>query len=122
MNSIAGCAYTYAYATLGELFASIIVSDLILEYAVSNMAVAVVFSAYFNDILDELFGVHLPRILSEPMIAGGEFTGSYFNLPAFLIIMLLTWVLVQGVRESAGANNAMVVVKIVAIIIFIVAA
>jgi APA family basic amino acid/polyamine antiporter len=122
MIPIAGSAYTYAYATLGEIFAWIIGWDLILEYAVSNMAVAVGFSAYFNDILDALFGVHLPRALSGPMIAGGEFTGSYFNLPAFLIIMVLTCVLVQGVRESAGANNVMVVVKIVAIVIFIAAA
>jgi APA family basic amino acid/polyamine antiporter len=122
MIPIAGSAYTYAYATLGEIFAWIIGWDLILEYAVSNMAVAVGFSAYFNDILDALFGIHLPRAVSEPMIMGGEFTGSYFNLPAFLIIMVLTCVLVQGVRESAGANNVMVVVKIVAIVIFITAA
>jgi basic amino acid/polyamine antiporter, APA family len=122
MIPIAGSAYTYAYATLGEIFAWIIGWDLILEYAVSNMAVAVGFSAYFNDILDALFGVHLPQWLSEPMIAGGQFTGSYFNLPAFLIIMVLTYVLVRGVRESARANNIMVIVKVVAIVIFIVAA
>src|SRR5216683_5626784 len=73
MIPIAGSAYTYAYATLGEIFAWIIGWDLILEYAVSNMAVAVGFSAYFNDILDSLFGVHLPKQLSDPMIVGGEF-------------------------------------------------
>ena len=112
MIPIAGSAYTYAYATLGEIIAWIIGWDLILEYAVSNMAVAVGFSAYFNDILDAVFGVHLPAVLSAPMIMGGEFTGSYFNLPAFLIIMVLTYVLVRGVRESAGANNVMVIVKI----------
>jgi basic amino acid/polyamine antiporter, APA family len=122
MIPIAGSAYTYAYATLGEVFAWIIGWDLILEYAVSNMAVAVGFSAYFNDILDSVFGVHLPAALSAPMIAGGEFTGSWFNLPAFLIIMLLTLVLVRGVRESSGANNVMVVVKIAAILIFVAAA
>ena len=82
MIPIAGSAYTYAYATLGEIFAWIIGWDLILEYAVSNMAVAVGFSAYFNDILEALFGFHLPKQLSEPMIAGGQLTGSYFNLPA----------------------------------------
>ena len=63
MIPIAGSAYTYAYATLGEIFAWIIGWDLILEYAVSNMAVAVGFSAYFNDILDALFGLHLPKYL-----------------------------------------------------------
>lgn len=122
MIPIAGSAYTYAYATLGEIFAWIIGWDLILEYAVSNMAVAVGFSAYFNDILDSLFGVRLPKELSGPMIAGGEFTGSWFNLPALLILLLLTWILVRGVRESAGANNFMVVVKVAAILIFVFAA
>src|SRR6476469_4379818 len=64
MIPLAGSAYTYAYATLGEIFAWIIGWDLILEYAVSNMAVAVGFSAYFNDILENLFGFHLPAKIS----------------------------------------------------------
>ena len=118
----AGSAYTYAYATLGEIVAWIIGWDLILEYAVSNMAVAVGFSAYFNDMLDALFGFHLPKQLSEPMIVGGQFTGSIFNLPALLIIMMLTWILVRGIRESAKANNIMVVIKIAAILVFVFAA
>ncbi len=122
MIPIAGSAYTYAYATLGEIFAWIIGWDLILEYAVSNMAVAVGFSAYFNDILHVLFGVTLPPQLSQPMIAAGQFTGSWFNLPAALILGVLTILLVRGVRESARANNLMVVVKIVAILIFVVGA
>jgi APA family basic amino acid/polyamine antiporter len=119
MIPIAGSAYTYAYATLGEIFAWIIGWDLILEYAVSNMAVAVGFSAYFNDILDSVLGVHLPRELSEPMIAGGDLTGAWFNLPALLIMLVLSWILVRGVRESAGTNNVLVIVKIVAILIFV---
>ncbi len=122
MIPIAGSAYTYAYATLGEIFAWIIGWDLILEYAVSNMAVAVGFSAYFNDILDAVFGVRLPKALSEPTFMGGVPTGSIFNVPSFLILMLLTWLLVRGLRESAGANNVMVVVKVVAILIFVVGA
>jgi len=122
MIPIAGSAYTYAYATLGEIFAWIIGWDLILEYAVSNMAVAVGFSAYFNDILDGLFGMRLPKELSEPMIVGGQFTGSYFNVPALLIILVLTWLLVRGIRESAGANNVMVLVKVAAILIFVIGA
>src|SRR5437660_4434623 len=72
MIPIAGSAYTYSYATLGEIFAWIIGWDLILEYAVSNMSVAVGFSAYFNDILDSVFGVHLPPQLSNPVIANGQ--------------------------------------------------
>jgi APA family basic amino acid/polyamine antiporter len=102
MIPIAGSAYTYAYATLGELFAWIIG-----------------FSAYFNQILDSIFGVHLPRELSEPMFVNGVSTGAWFNLPAFLIIMALTMLLVRGVSESAGANNLMVAVKVVAILIFV---
>src|SRR3981189_1483535 len=93
MIPIAGSAYTYAYATLGEIFAWIIGWDLILEYAVSNMAVAVGFSAYFNDLLDGVFHVHLPAAFSSPPIANGAYTGSWFNLPALLILMVLSFVL-----------------------------
>ncbi|MGH9630011.1 MAG: amino acid permease [Bryobacteraceae bacterium] len=119
MIPIAGSAYTYAYATLGEIFAWIIGWDLILEYAVSNMAVAVAVSAYFNDILDSFFGFRLPQSISQPIFVGGELTGSLFNLPALIIILLLTWILLQGIRESSRANNVMVFVKVAAILIFV---
>jgi APA family basic amino acid/polyamine antiporter len=123
MIPVAGSAYTYAYATMGELIAWIIGWDLILEYAVSNMAVAVGFSAYFNDILDSVFHVHLPHVIAEPVIAAGyRVTGSWFNITAFLVLMLLSWLLVRGVREGAGANNVMVAIKIVAILIFVIGA
>ena len=121
MIPIAGSAYTYSYATLGEIVAWIIGWDLILEYAVSNMAVAVGFSAYIDSLLQG-FGLHLPRQLAEPFIVAGQRTGAWFNLPGVLVVMILTVVLVRGIRESAGANNLMVTVKIVAIFIFIVAA
>jgi APA family basic amino acid/polyamine antiporter len=119
MIPIAGSAYTYAYATLGELVAWIIGWDLILEYAVSNMAVAVGFSAYLNDILEGVFGVHLPAQLAGPMIAGGRFTGAWFNLPALIVLLVLTWILVIGIRESASTNNVMVAIKLAAILIFV---
>jgi APA family basic amino acid/polyamine antiporter len=119
MIPVAGSAYTYAYATLGELVAWIIGWDLILEYAVSNMAVAVGFSAYFNDLLDAVFGFHLPPELSSPIFAGGELTGAWFNLPALLLILLLTYILTRGIRESARANNIMVLVKVAAILVFV---
>jgi APA family basic amino acid/polyamine antiporter len=122
MIPIAGSAYTYAYTTLGEIFAWIIGWDLILEYAVSNMSVAVGFSAYFNVMCDYLFGAHLPAYLSEPAIVEGRFTGSVFNVPALLIVMLLSWILVRGVRESAGANNIMVAIKIGAVLLFVIGA
>ncbi len=119
MIPVAGSAYTYAYATLGEIFAWIIGWDLILEYAVSNMAVAVGFGAYINDLLDNLFGFHLPMALSGPVLVEGKWTGAIFNVPAFVLLMLLSWVLVRGVKESANANSTMVVIKVVAILLFI---
>src|SRR5579872_813756 len=119
MIPIAGSAYTYSYATLGEIFAWIIGWDLILEYAVSNMAVAVGFGAYFNDMLDNVFGFHLPKKLSEPVMVEGHLTGNWFNLPALLVLLALTWLLVRGVKEGAGANNAMVLIKLAAILLFI---
>jgi APA family basic amino acid/polyamine antiporter len=122
MIPIAGSAYTYAYATLGELIAWIIGWDLILEYAVSNMAVAVGFSAYLNDVLDNVFGIHLPAKFSNPPFAAGEFTGAWFNIPALLILIVLSYILVKGVRESAGANNVMVAIKIAAILVFVIGA
>jgi basic amino acid/polyamine antiporter, APA family len=120
MIPVAGSAYTYAYATLGEIFAWIIGWDLILEYAVSNMSVAVGFSAYFNGVCDVLFhGHHLPTALSVPAIIDWHPTGSYFNVPAFIIVLLLSWILVKGIRESAETNSLLVAIKIVAIFIFI---
>jgi len=107
MIPIAGSAYTYAYATLGEISAWIIGWDLILEYAVSNMAVAVGFSAYLNSILDG-FGLHLPAKLAQPMFGPDGLTGAWFNISALLILLILTYILVRGVRESAGTNNVMV--------------
>lgn len=119
MIPVAGSAYTYAYATLGEIFAWIIGWDLILEYAVSNMAVAVGFSAHFNEALAGLTGLRLPPQLSGPIFESGRYTGNWFNLPAILILMALSWLLVRGVKESAGANSVMVVIKIAAILVFI---
>ncbi|MBM3760205.1 MAG: amino acid permease [Acidobacteria bacterium] len=119
MIPVAGSTYTYAYATLGEIFAWILGWDLILEYAVSNMSVAVGFSGYFNDILDNLFGYRLPPEWSGPAFRGGDVTGAYFNLPALLIMVLLTWLLIRGVKESANATNVMVIIKIVAILAFV---
>src|SRR5277367_2707100 len=119
MIPIAGSAYTYSYATLGEIFAWIIGWDLILEYVVSNVAVAVGFSGY-SKAQFAAFGVNLPDKWSSPVFAGGHWTGAYFNFPGFLIVFVLTLLLVRGVRESAKANNIMVLVKIGAILTFLV--
>jgi APA family basic amino acid/polyamine antiporter len=130
MIPIAGSAYTYTYATLGELVAWIIGWDLILEYAFSNMAVSVGFAGHAVALLD-WFGIHpnlrwispayLPSGLQDlqgnTLYAPGWHFG--FNIPAFLIVMLLTMVLVRGIRESAETNNIMVLLKIAAILLFI---
>jgi basic amino acid/polyamine antiporter, APA family len=122
MIPIAGSAYTYAYATLGEIFAWIIGWDLILEYAVSNMAVAVGFSAYLNDILESVLGLHLPARFAGPIFADGRMTGNWFNISALVILLILTGILVRGVRESAETNNLMVLIKIGAILVFVIGA
>ena len=123
MIPIAGSAYTYAYATLGEIFAWIIGWDLILEYAVSNMAVAVGFSNYFNDFLANVLHVRLPAAIAKsPIGPGGVPSGSYFNVMALVVLLVLTWLLVRGIRESASANNVMVGIKLAAILIFVVGA
>jgi APA family basic amino acid/polyamine antiporter len=130
MIPIAGSAYTYTYATMGELIAWIIGWDLILEYAVSNMAVSVGFSAHMVGLFD-WFGWHpnlrwitpayLPAGLTDlqgnTLYDPGWHFG--FNWPAFVIVMLLTIVLVRGIEESARTNNIMVLLKICAILIFI---
>jgi APA family basic amino acid/polyamine antiporter len=130
MIPIAGSAYTYTYATMGELIAWIIGWDLILEYAVSNMAVSVGFSAHIVGLLD-WFGLHPdPRWISPAYLPAGltDLQGNVlyapgwhvgFNWPAFVIVMLLTLVLVRGIRESAETNNVMVLLKIIAILVFV---
>jgi basic amino acid/polyamine antiporter, APA family len=119
MIPIAGSAYTYSYATLGEIFAWIVGWDLILEYVVSNVVVAIGFGAYTKSQL-EAFGIPIGDKWSTPVWESGHWTGSYFNIPAFLIVFLLTALLVRGVKESAGANNVMVAIKIAAILVFLV--
>jgi APA family basic amino acid/polyamine antiporter len=130
MIPIAGSAYTYTYATLGELIAWIIGWDLILEYAFSNMSVSVGFAAHVVDLLDWL-GIRLdPKWLSpaylplglqdlagKDIFAPGWHFG--FDIPAFIIVLVLTVILVRGIRESAETNNVMVLIKIAAILVFV---
>ena len=118
MIPIAGSAYTYAYAILGEIFAWIIGWDLILEYAVSNMSVAVGFSAYLQDLAKNMFGFQLPAAIAYPKFPAPGDPGGVFNIPALLITLAVTWLLVRGVKESARANTTMVIIKIAAIAIF----
>ena len=130
MIPIAGSAYTYTYATLGELIAWIIGWDLILEYAFSNMSVSVGFAAHVVDLLDWLGIRFSPKWLSPAYLPQGlqDLSGKDifpvgwhfgFDIPAFIIVLLLTVVLVRGIRESARTNNVMVLIKIAAILVFI---
>src|SRR5881397_3737830 len=133
----AGSAYAYSYATLGELVAWVIGWDLILEYAVGNVAVAISWADYFTSLLRS-FDVHLPVWLTtgyrtallspDPAVHGLLQTAPHVagipilvNVPAFLIVALITWLLLLGVRESARTNNVLVVIKLLVLGVFIVA-
>ena len=130
MVPVAGSAYTYAYVTLGELVAWIIGWDLILEYAVGNVAVAVSWADYFKSLLAGL-GLHLPDWLTTTIDHAQQTPGLIasaphlfgipivLNLPAGLIIALLTVLLVIGIQESARVNTGMVVLKLVMVVGFI---
>jgi APA family basic amino acid/polyamine antiporter len=131
----AGSAYTYAYATLGEFVAWIIGWDLILEYGIGNAAVAISWADYFTTLLRGI-GVDLPLWLttgyrtallssnaelrglleSAPQVAGVPIV---VNVPAFGIVLLITWLLLRGARETSTANNVMVVIKLVALGLFV---
>jgi len=125
MAPVAGSAYTYAYATLGELFAWIIGWDIILEYAVTAGAVAHGASHYFQDLIG-IFGLHLPDALTnapfdyDSGVGRLVGTGKLFDLPALVIVAFVTCVLVIGIRESATFNAAMVVLKVLIVIFVIV--
>lgn len=125
MVPVAGSAYTYAYATLGELFAWIIGWDLVLEYAVSASTVAVGASKYFQDLIG-IFGIKVPAAIScapfdyDPALGKLVPTGTVFDLPAIIITVLVTVVLVVGIKESASFNAAMVIIKVLIVLFVIV--
>ena len=131
MIPISGSAYTYAYATLGEFVAWIIGWDLILEYAVGNAAVAIAWSGYFASLLRS-FGIEMPfwlwhsyrdvaisypeRMAELPLLFGHRIS---INLPGIVIVALITWLLVMGVKESARVNSAMVILKLGVLALFV---
>jgi APA family basic amino acid/polyamine antiporter len=124
MIPISGSAYTYAYATLGKFVAWVIGWDLVLEYLFGASTVAVGWSGYLVSFLKD-YGFTLPSALvSAPLIhipkVGWQFTGALMNLPAMFIIFFITILLVIGIRESAGFNNIIVIVKVTAILLFII--
>ena len=131
MVPISGSAYTYSYATLGELVAWIIGWDLILEYAIGNVAVAISWANYFRSFVHDAFGKDIPAWLATDFRTARKIPGLIesaphifglpivFNLLAFLIVAVLTIVLVWGIKESAEFNAGMVVVKIIVLLFFI---
>ena len=123
---MAGSAYTYGYATLGELFAWIIGWDLILEYALGAVTVSIGWSGYVVSFLRDI-GIHIPAQLSAAhgtlvTLADGTQVAAIFNLPAVIIVGIVTILLVVGIRESANVNNVIVFVKVAVVLLFIVGA
>jgi len=125
MVPVAGSAYTYAYATLGELFAWIIGWDLILEYAVASATVAHGWSHYFQDFIG-IIGLHLPPELTKAPfdfdVATGQFvsTGSVVDITAIIIALIITIILVKGIEESSGFNTSMVIIKLAVVLLVII--
>ncbi|MBK8490152.1 MAG: amino acid permease [Saprospirales bacterium] len=139
---ISGSAYTYAYASFGELVAWIIGWDLIIEYAIGNITVAISWSNYFTEILKG-FGIHIPSWLATDFMTArtaflsGDVTSEYYqawmnaphflgipvvlDIPAFIIVMLITALIYVGIKESRNASNAMVILKLAVIVVVIIA-
>jgi APA family basic amino acid/polyamine antiporter len=120
---IAGSAYTYGYATLGEFFAWVIGWDLILEYGLSATTVAIGWSGYVVSFLRDI-GINVPPHFAAARgtlvtLADGSQTAAWFNLPAVIIVGLVTTLLVIGIRESANVNNVIVVIKVGVVLLFI---
>jgi len=124
MIPVAGSAYSYSYATLGEFFAWFIGWDLILEYGFAVAAVAVGWSGYVTSLLNQV-GIHLPEAWTNAPLAKGTghfavvTTGHIINLPAVIGVALVTWLCYIGIRQSAWVNNLIVVIKLVVIVLFI---
>src|SRR4051812_48038028 len=112
---VSGSSYSYAYATLGELPAMGVAACLLLEYGVSAAAVAVGWSQYLNELFDNLFGFTIPKAISQAPEQGGV-----FNLPAVLLVVMCTLLLIRGASESAKVNTVMVLTKISVLVLFIV--
>ncbi len=112
---VSGSAYTYTYATLGEFIAWIVGWGLILEYALGAATVAIGWSGYFSDFLQATFGIAIPKALRT-----NPFDGGMFNVPAFLIILIISGLLIRGIQESNNVNKTIVAIKLAVVAFFIV--
>src|SRR5919199_1195551 len=121
MTPVAGSAYTYAYATMGELLAWIIGWDLILEYALSTATVAVGWSGYAVSFLRDIGLAIPPQLAAAPgatfTLADGTVVSGVFNLPATLVVLAVSALLVRGIKESAGVNAVIVVIKMAVLVL-----
>ena len=117
MVPVSGSAYTYSYAVLGELIAWVVGWALVLEYAIASSAVAVGWSGYFVGLLHNTLGIDMPQALSS-----GPFAGGIINLPAVVVSVFITGLLIVGTRESATFNAVLVAVKLLALTAFIIIA
>lgn len=117
MAPVAGSAYTYSYISFGEIIAFVIGWDLILEYVLGAATVSAGWSGYFLDLIGN-FGLHLPTVLTA---AAGTTPGvtTIFNLPAFLIVLAITWLLSIGINQTRKVNDTLVIIKVGVIILFI---
>lgn len=121
MLPVAGSAYTYTYTVMGEMLAWTVGWALVLEYAVAASAVSVGWSGYFSGtILNEFFGIQLPAFLAAGPLAFGGAPGGLINLPAVMIALLVTWLLMIGTNESARVNAVLVAIKVTALTAFII--
>jgi APA family basic amino acid/polyamine antiporter len=123
MVPVAGSAYTYSYATMGELFAWIIGWDLVLEYSVGAATVAISWSQYLVRFLS-IFGLHLPpQLVMSPWetatLADGSVVGGWVNLPAILVVLAITAIIIRGTQGSAGFNAVVVALKVAVVLVFI---
>ena len=119
MIPIAGSAYTYSYATMGEVVAWIIGWDLVLEYAVGAATVAIAWSEYLNKLIEN-FGISIPyEYCHSPFQTSMDGVQGIINLPALFIVILLTFVLIRGTKESATINGIIVILKVAIVIAFI---
>ena len=120
MIPVAGSAYTYSYATMGELVAWIIGWDLVLEYALGAATVSIAWSEYLNNLLQSYFNTSIPyQWCHSPMQTSAAGVSGIMNVPAVFILLVLSLILIRGTSQSALVNNIIVIIKVAIVLMFI---